>query len=122
MGPFSAEIIYKQIECRFEAAEEGVALSAVKFSLLLFAFGIYLFCLEASGKTLVRLMILELISGSSAGVFALSGGNLAFLFIVFCLMGVEISVMIAFFVAMVRQKGDTRVLGVGVRKGLKWER
>lgn len=116
-GSFSAEIIYG-IEYRPEEAKEGGSLSAMKMALLLFVFGLYLFCLEVAGKTLVRLMILELIRVRSAGVFAFSGGNLGFLFIIFCLMGVEIRVVIGIFVAMVRQKGDTRVIGVNVTKRL----
>nr|AQN67797.1 NADH dehydrogenase subunit 4L [Pinctada albina] len=94
----------------------------MKLGLLLFCFSIFLVCLEFSGKTLVTLMILELLGVSAAGIYALGGGNTSYLFVIFCLMGMEISMMMSVFVGMVRQKGDTRVMGVNMSKGFRWGR
>nr|ADK97696.1 NADH dehydrogenase subunit 4L [Pinctada margaritifera] len=89
--------------------------------LMMFLLSMYFLCSEGSGKTLVTLMLLELVAVSSAGVYAFSsgGGNMGFLFVIFCLMGVEVSILVSVFVSVVRHKGDTRVKGVSL-DGVEW--
>nr|ACV92168.1 NADH dehydrogenase subunit 4L [Pinctada maxima] len=87
--------------------------------LVIFLLSVYFLCSEGSGKTLITMMVLELLAVSSAGVYAFSGGNMGFLFVIFCMMGVEVSVLVSIFVSVVRHKGDTRVTGASL-DGVEW--
>ena len=59
--------------------------------LMMFLLRMYFLCSEGSGKTLVTLMLLELVAVSSAGVYALGGVVAIWAFcLLFCLMGVEV--------------------------------
>ena len=55
--------------------------------------------------------VLELRMVSAAACFRVRQGRLGFLFIVFCMMGVETCILMMVFVGMVRYKGETRVSG-----------